>query len=622
MSLLSGKWGKAMTKASDMKLIANNNKAPSDIAEEAKAPAFAGPHKPLPETPEEAPHIYPIDRIIQSSIGKASLGISPISLALAFFDWAAHLSLAPGKQNQLREEAFKNLFLRGLYFQRCCEAGKDEIPENIIQPKARDRRFDNQAWQSWPYNFYAQNFLMSEKWWDQATKNIHGVSRHHTDVMNFTMRQILDIFSPSNYPWTNPRILQKSIEDQGQNFVEGTQNLFEDLCTLVSEGNAKSPDAFKPGESVAITKGKVVYQNHLIELIHYEPQTDKVYPEPLMIIPAWIMKYYILDLSPYNSLVDYLVKQGHSVFMISWKNPGSAERDMGFEDYLNFGVMEAIKMVQAIVPNQKINATGYCLGGTLLMMAASWLERRQQDVFNSITLLAAQVDFEEAGELMLFMDESQLAFLEDTMWQQGYLDQHQMAGAFNLLRSNDLIWSRLVNDYLMGERHAANDLMAWNSDATRMPFKMHSQYLRSLYLNNELSEGHFKVNDQTITLTDIKRPVFSVGTQKDHVAPWQSVYKLHLYTDTDVTFVLTTGGHNAGIISEPGHKGRSYQMATQDKDSAYISPQNWMNAAPHKDGSWWPEWQKWLASHSGVKTNPPAMGMALYDAPGRYVMQK
>jgi polyhydroxyalkanoate synthase len=612
-----------------IKKVSNNiiSLTKEDVLLETK-PAFTGPHKLLPQTPEDFQSVYPIDRIIQSGIAQTTFGASPVSLALAFFDWAAHLSLAPGKQNELRQEAIKSVLFQVVYLCRCHELNNKNTLDNIVDPSPLDRRFKGPAWKDWPYNFYAQSFLMSERWWNLATKNIRGVSRHHTDVVNFTTRQVLDVFSPSNYPWTNPNVIEKTAEEQGQNFIRGAQNFVEDICQILGGPARKTEELFKPGETVATTKGKVIYRNRLIELIQYTPQTQDVYPEPLLIVPAWIMKYYILDLSPHNSLVNYLVQQGHTVFMISWKNPEAEDRDLGLEDYLNLGIIEAIKAVQAIVPDQKINATGYCLGGTLLMMAAAWLERKKKSVFNSITLLATQIDFEEAGELMLFMDESQLAFLEDVMWKQGFLDQHQMAGAFNLLRSKDLIWSRMVNDYLMGERRPVNDLMAWNADATRMPSKMHSQYLRSLYLNNELSEGHFKVNSEVITLTDIKTPIFSVGTVKDHVAPWQSVYKLHLYTDTDVTFVLTTGGHNAGIISEPKQKDRSYQAAKQNKDGEYLPPNIWVETTPHKKGSWWPEWQKWLARASGTKVRAPKANAThkdyktLCDAPGEYVMQK
>jgi polyhydroxyalkanoate synthase len=339
------------------------------------------------------------------------------------------------------------------------------------------------------------------------------------------------------------------------------------------------------------------------------------------------MKYYILDLSAKNSLVKYLTEQGFTVFMVSWKNPDQDDRDLGMADYRQYGVMDAIDTIGKITGKAKIHAIGYCLGGTLLSIAAAAMSRDGDDRIQSLSLLATQVDFSEAGELMLFINESQVSFLEDMMWEQGYLDAKQMSGAFQLLRSNDLIWSRMVHDYLMGKRTPVNDLMTWNFDTTRMPYKMHSQYLRKLFLDNDLTKGRYLVDDKPISISDIRAPVFVVGTQKDHVAPWHSVYKFHLLSDTDVTFLLTSGGHNAGIVSEPGHPRRSYQIATTKKDAKYTDPNSWEAKQAHHEGSWWPELTKWLHNHSSKLTAPPATGApnkklsVLCDAPGTYILQ-
>lgn len=385
-------------------------------------------------------------------------------------------------------------------------------------------------------------------------------------------------------------------------------------------------EKFQVGKGVACTPGKVVFRNKLIELIQYTPTTDSVHAEPILIVPAWIMKYYILDLSPANSMVKWLVSQGHTVFVISWKNPGAEDRDMGMADYRRLGVMAALDAINAVVPGQKVHGAGYCLGGTLLSIAAAAMARGGDERLASVTLLAAQTDFEDAGEIMLFIDESQVTYLEDVMWDQGYLDTKQMAGAFQMLRSNDLVWSRMIRQYLLGETDTANDLMAWNSDATRLPYKMHTEYLRRLFLNNMLSKGRYTVEGRPIALTDIRAPICAVGTTKDHVAPWKSVYKIGILSDTDVTFILASGGHNAGIVSEPGHKGRSYQIATRADADKYVDPDTWAMVTPKQQGSWWEPWQQWLAANSSGQITPPKMGAPeagyppIADAPGLYVL--
>jgi polyhydroxyalkanoate synthase len=400
----------------------------------------------------------------------------------------------------------------------------------------------------------------------------------------------------------------------------------EDTARVNGGQKPVGAEMFEVGRNMATAPGKVIYRNHLIELIQYAPTTDKVHPEPILIVPAWIMKYYILDLEERNSLVRYLTAQGFTVFMISWKNPDADDRDLGMDDYLSLGIMEAINAVAAISESPKIHAMGYCLGGTLLSIAAAAMARDRDTRLKSLTLLAAQVDFTEAGELTLFINDSQLTYLEDIMWEKGFLDSTQMAGAFQLLRSNDLIWSRMVHDYLMGERTDMNALMAWNADATRMPYRMHSEYLRHLFLKNDLAEGRYHVGKQPVAISDIRAPVFMVGTERDHVAPWHSVYKFNLLSDTDVTFLLTSGGHNAGIVSEPGHPHRHYRMHAKSKDAAYRDPDRWMAETDVVDGSWWPVLATWLGDISGELADPPAMGAKAYeplcDAPGTYVFQE
>ena len=581
--------------------------------------SFFGQHWHFPIVEHDTEQAPEFDRMLHASMSKI-FGLSPTSMATAWFDWAIHLAAAPGKQAELLQSAVKKEMLLANYLIHMATDCKK--PECCVHPLPQDRRFNDEGWNEWPYNVYQQSFLLMEEWCQGATNSVRGISQHHKDIVPFLTRQWLDMFSPLNFPTTNPRVVAATMEQNGMNFVEGAKNFADDIQRQLTGKLPAGTENYKIGENIACTPGKVVYQNRLIELIQYSPTTKEVHAEPVLIVPAWIMKYYILDLSPENSLVKYLVDQGYTVFMISWKNPDEQDRALGFEDYLNLGVMEALNAITTIVPQQKIQAAGYCLGGTLLSIAAAYMAREGKEYLKSITLLAAQVDFEEAGELLLFVDESQLTYLEDAMWQQGYLDKNHMAGAFQMLRSYDLVWSRIVEKYMLGKSTPMNDLMAWNADATRMPYRMHSEYLRGLFLNNDLSEGRFKISGKTISLTDIRAPIFAVSTQRDHVAPWLSVYKIRHFTDTDITFLLTSGGHNAGIVSEPGHPRRSYQVSDFKSTDNHTSPEVWMEQTKIQEGSWWPEWEKWLAKNSSGKTKPPTMSKAICDAPGKYVMEK
>ena len=567
-----------------------------------------------------------VDRSLHAAFARFTLGLSPAALAKAYFDWATHLTFSPGKRIQLVDKAARKSVRFANYAFRCAsEGGK---AEHCIEPLPQDRRFAGEDWQKPPFNLIYQSFLLQQQWWHNATTGIRGVTKHHEEMVEFTARQLLDMVSPANFPATNPEVLRQTVSKGGMNLVNGWRNLMEDWERAVSGKKPVGTEQFVVGRDVAVTPGKVVYRNRLIELIQYAPATEKVRPEPVLIVPAWIMKYYILDLSPHNSLVKYLTEQGFTVFMISWKNPSPDDRDLGLDDYRTLGVMSALDAVGAIVPEQKVHAVGYCLGGTLLSIAASGMARDGDDRLKTVTLLAAQTDFADAGELMLFINESQVAFLEDMMWEQGFLDASQMAGAFQMLHSSDLIWSRMVRDYLMGARAPMIDLMAWNADATRMPYHMHSQYLRRLFMNNDLAEGRYVIGEKPIALADIRAPIFTVGTLRDHVSPWRSTYKINIMTDTDVTYLLATGGHNAGIVSEPGHDHRSFQVMTRKADDRYIDPDTFLAQTPKKEGSWWPEWVAWLNERSGEPVAPPALGGSvadrepLVDAPGTYVLQQ
>ncbi len=600
-------------------------------------PRSPGPARPAPQV-AAAPPLEPsfardsyaatafaeiVDRSVHAATARFTAGLSPMALAGACADWAAHLAFAPGKRSQLVEKAVKKAMRLANYASR--RSFGSEGVEPCIVPLPQDRRFVGPAWQTPPFDVIYQAFLLQQQWWHNAVTGVRGVTKRDENMVAFATRQVLDVFSPSNFPLTNPEVLERTWKEGGTNLIRGAQNFVEDWERALGGRKPVGAERFQPGRDVAITPGKVVFRNRLIELIQYAPTTGRVRPEPVLIVPAWIMKYYILDLSPANSLVRFLVRRGYTVFMISWKNPGPEDRDLSLEDYRQLGFVAALDAVSVITNRVPVHAVGYCLGGTLLAIAAAAMARDGDLRLASTSFFAAQADFTEAGELTLFINESQLSFLEDMMWEQGFLDATQMAGAFQMLRSNDLFWSRLVRDYLLGEHPPMTDLMAWNADATRMPYRMHSEYLRRLFLDNDLAEGRFPAGGRPVALNAQRAPLFAVGTERDHVAPWQSVYKFHLLTDTEVTFALTNGGHNAGIVSEPGHADRHYRIATKRADGPYVDPDAWAAETPSREGSWWPPWVSWLDARSGPPAPPPKMGAPergyrpLCDAPGTYV---
>jgi poly[(R)-3-hydroxyalkanoate] polymerase subunit PhaC len=571
-----------------------------------------------------APSFETLDRLGRAVTARLTQGISPHALYAAWFDWASHLANAPGRVIELGLEAV-NL---GARFARFATHSLSEDVKRPFEPQDSDRRFNDDLWKRLPYALWEQAFLAQEAWWASATREVRGMTPKNAARISFITRQLLDVWSPSNLPWLNPVVAKRTIEESGANLARGAYNLQEDLWRRLAM-EPEPTDGLEVGKDIAVTPGEVVFRNELMELIQYKPATERVVAEPVLIVPAWIMKYYVLDLSPHNSLVRYLVERGFTVFMVSWRNPTAEDRDLTFDAYRTEGVMAALDAVNAILPARKVHAVGYCIGGTLLAIAAATMAREEDDRLESITLFAAQTDFSEAGELMLFVDESQIAFLEDMMWDQGVLDTKQMAGAFKILRSNDLVWSKMMREYLLGERDPVTDLGTWNADQTRLPYRMHSQYLRGLFLENRLTAGRYAVEGKVIALKDIDAPMFVVGTETDHIAPWRSVYKVQLFTDNELTFLLTSGGHNAGIVSEPGHRGRRYVMATRKRGERYIDSDTWLTRAVPGDGSWWPAWTAWLEARSDKeRVAPPSMGapsrglMPLCPAPGVYVHER
>ena len=551
-----------------------------------------------------------LDRKIQTALAALTGGLSPVSLALAITDWAWHLTGSPGTLACMALE---------------CGQSMTSTPDKEMSD---DPRFNHEAWEDWPFQVFKRLHHTRETWWNHATQ-LRGMEHHHQDVMHFLAHQWLGATSPSNLPWLNPVVLKATLETQGQNLLQGaTLGLQDWQRSWGMQPQPAQQSAYRPGIEVACTPGHVIHSNHLIELIQYTPQTPQVQREPILIVPSWIMKYYILDLSPANSLVKYLVEQGHTVFMVSWRNPDESDALLDMQDYLKLGVLNPLAVITERTGGVPIHTAGYCLGGTLLAIAAAALaspnslpEADTIAPLASMTLLAAQLDFHDPGDLGVFLDEAQVALLEDTMAEKGFLSGQLMGSSFQLLKPRHVFWSALVGKYWLGIPDIDDDLTAWNADVTRMPASMHSQYLHKFYLHNELAEGQFEVDDEPVSLEDIHLPVFALGTLKDHVTPWESAYKVMRLTRSDVTFVLTSGGHNAGVLSVPGLPLRSYQKLTTQADTHLSSPENWHHTAPTFEGSWWPEWHAWLVQHSSglVPAQDIRTADTLGPAPGQYV---
>ena len=588
---------------------------------------------PVPPAPCPAPPVEPdraraeaLDGHLHAVAASTWGGLSPISLALAGIDWAMHLATQPARAAQLATRALT------LTAETTQEALTQARAPAALSERPDDRRFAADAWQAWPAGWWARQHLAAEHWWRDATQ-LRGMDQHHQDVVGMFARQWLDMLSPANAGLANPEVLQRTLATQGANLQAGAAHALDAWRVRQGLAPLTEPErSFEPGQDVAVTPGQVVHRNALVELIQYTPTTAKVQAEPVFIVPSWIMKYYILDLSPHNSMVRWLVAQGHTVFILSWRNPDESDALLEMDDYLQLGIFDALAALRRLVPRQPVHAVGYCLGGTLLAIAAAALARpgavqgaELLPPLASLSLLAAEVDFSEPGEMGVLIDESQVTLLEDMMAERGYLSGLQMASSFQFLHSRELIWSAKQRELWMGEPLRPNDLMAWNADTTRLPAAMHSQYLRRLYLRNELALARYCVEGRPVSLRDLEMPVFLVGTEKDHVAPWRSVYKLHALCDVEITFVLTSGGHNAGIVSQPGHPRRRWRQATWHPQDAWVSPEAWSDGAQAHEGSWWTAWDPWLkqqGSGRSVAARQPKPVDGLPPAPGSYVMQR
>ncbi|HEX9702971.1 MAG TPA: class I poly(R)-hydroxyalkanoic acid synthase [Rhodospirillales bacterium] len=552
-------------------------------------------------------------------------GFDPLNIGGAFLEMTTRLMTDPVKLMHANLGLWQDYVA---LWQNTASRLMGGTPEPVAAPAPGDRRFKDKAWrENEVFDYIKQSYLLTARWLQSTVAGVEGLGPKDARKVDFYTRQFTEALSPSNFVVTNPEVLRATVESHGENLLNGLRNLLEDL----ERGNGKlaikmtDTEAFQVGRNVAASKGKVVFRNELIELIQYEPTTKTVFERPLLIMPPWINKFYILDLRPENSFIKWAADQGHTVFVISWVNPDASLAYKTFDDYMIEGPLAAIDAIGKATGEKKINAIGYCLGGTLLACTLAWMAAKKDDRVQSATFFTTMIDFEDAGELAVFIDETQLESLEKKMNERGYLDGSEMASTFNMMRGNDLIWSFVVNNYLLGQEPFPFDLLYWNADATRMPAAMHSFYLRAMYLENKLVEpGGITLAGVPLDLGRIRTPSYVISTREDHIAPWKSTYAAVNQYKGPVRFVLSASGHIAGVVNPPASK--KYNYWTNDKPGAKNpkSPDQWLAAADSHPGSWWPDWQKWAKPYAGKQTAParkPGAGKlkALCDAPGEYV---
>ena len=512
----------------------------------------------------------------------------------------------------------------GLLWQRTALRTMFNMPaEPVIAPAKQDKRFKNEAWgENWFFDYMKQQYLLLSRCLESSVRGVKGVDPHTHHKAQFYTRQFVSALSPTNFVLTNPSVLDATVETRGENLLNGFRNLVEDLERGAGRLSMKMSDfaAFRFGENIANSPGKVVFQNELMQLIQYTPSTPMVQRRPLLIVPPWINKFYILDLKPKNSFIKWCVEQGQTVFVISWINPGAELADKGFADYLLEGPMQAIDAIKKATGESEVNVIGYCIGGTLIASTLAYMAATDDKRITSATFFTSLLDFSDVGDISVFIDKDQLQLADKHMNRLGYLEGHQMAEAFNLMRENDLIWFFVVNNYLLGLSPAAFDILYWNSDATRMPARMQSYYLRNMYHRNVLKNpGGINLANVPIDLRKVAVPIYFLSTREDHIAPWRSTYAGTQLVSGPVRFVLGASGHVAGVINPP--TANKYGYWTNEKLSA--EPETWLKGADYHEGSWWTDWAAWIAGHGGgqVPSRQPGSGKlaAIEDAPGSYV---
>jgi polyhydroxyalkanoate synthase len=547
----------------------------------------------------------------------------PLNIGTAFLEMTQRLMADPGKLMQAQVSLWHD-YLE--LWQRTTERFLGGSAEPMVEPAATDKRFKDAAWsESTLFDFIKQSYLLTARWLQSTVKQVDGLDDKTARKVDFYTRQFVDAMAPSNFVLTNPEVLRATIESGGDNLVNGLRHVLDDLERGKGRLMIKMTDmdAFKVGQNIAVTPGKVVYQNDLLQLIQYAPTTKTVKRRPLLIIPPWINKYYILDLRPGNSFIKWAVDQGHTVFVVSWVNPDERLAQKGFEDYMVEGPFDALNAIELATGEREVNVIGYCLGGTLLAATLAYMDARGDDRFKSATYFVALTDFAEPGELSVFIDEDQLHSLDERMKSHGFLEGSDMAATFNMLRANDLIWSFVVNNYLLGKEPFPFDLLYWNSDSTRMPREMHRFYLRNMYQENKLVvPGGISLLGLPIDLSRIKVPSFILSTKEDHIAPWKSTYAATQLYKGPVKFVLAASGHIAGVVNPPGQG----KYGHWENTAVPRSPDAWLEGATFHQDSWWPTWEKWVSEFSGgeVPARHPGDGKLnpLEDAPGSYVLMK
>ncbi|MFT6558296.1 PHA/PHB synthase family protein [Sneathiella sp.] len=546
----------------------------------------------------------------------------PFNIGGAFLDLSRKMTEDPTKLMQAQTELWQGYMN---IWQNMATAATGDTVEPVIEPEKGDKRFRSEEWsKNQLFDYIKQTYLLTSKWINDTVADVDGMDDQSRQKVDFYTKQFTDALSPSNFFWSNPDVLKKTVESKGENLVKGLENLLEDLKKGKGQLNPRMvPDGvFEVGKNIAVTPGKVVYQNEMMQLLQYSPTTEKVYKKPLLITPPWINKFYILDLKKENSFIKWCVDKGYTVFIISWVNPDERHIDRNFEDYMSDGILAALDAIEETTGEKEVSAIGYCIGGTLMSATLAYLAAIGEERITACTFFAAQMDFEDAGELLLFTDEEQILMIERKMEAAGFLEGRNMATTFNMLRSNDLIWSFVINNYLMGKDPFPFDLLFWNCDTTNMPPKMHSFYLRNMYQRNLLKEpGGLTLGGQKIDLSKVKIPIFVQASKEDHISPFESVFKATKLMSGPSEFMLAGSGHIAGVINHPD--ANKYQHWIGNNKKKYDTAKDWMKDAKEVPGSWWPHWDKWLSKKSGpkVEARDPAKGKLkpIEDAPGSYV---